>query len=442
MGGERVSFASVLDAVIDNRGRTCPTVETGVKLIATNCISNDSLYPKYEKVRYVSQETYNSWFRGHPMPGDLLFVTKGTPGRVCMTPDPVDFCIAQDMVAIRANRDRVDPCFLFALLRSPNTQRRILDLHVGTLIPHFKKGDFDKLVLDLPPRPVQEVVGRIHLDFLRKIDLNRRMNATLEGIARAMFQSWFVDFDPVRAKANGEPEDALCNRLGLTPDILAIFPDSFQDSELGEIPAGWEVKEVQEVVETVGGSTPSTKNPDYWEGGTCAWATPRDLSKLQSPVLLDTERCITESGVAKITSGVLPTGTVLMSSRAPVGYLAINEVPVSINQGFIAMRCPSSPGPQYVLRWCEQNMDMIKQHAGGSTFAEISKKSFRPLPFLLPSSEILKEFEREAKGLYSHMAASCKECAVLSKLRDALLPKLLSGELRVEQAEEVAEAVT
>jgi type I restriction enzyme S subunit len=118
----KYSFAELLSNIVDNRGKTCPVDEDGLPLIATNCVKNDTLYPVFEKVRYVNQETYKTWFRGHPEPGDIIFVCKGSPGNACWTPDPVNFCIAQDMVAIRANKKLVDPKFLFALLRSPTTQ--------------------------------------------------------------------------------------------------------------------------------------------------------------------------------------------------------------------------------------------------------------------------------------------------------------------------------
>src|SRR3990172_1255759 len=137
------SFGTLLKKVIDNRGKTCPVVDKGIPLIATNCISNNHLYPQFEKVRYVSSDVYQNWFRVHPEPGDMIFVLKGTPGRVAWVPNPVSFCIAQDMVAIRPDEKKLYPKYLFAVLRSKSIQQEIEGLHVGTLIPHFKKGDFD-----------------------------------------------------------------------------------------------------------------------------------------------------------------------------------------------------------------------------------------------------------------------------------------------------------
>lgn len=121
----KVPITELLSFIVDNRGKTVPTANDGWKLIATNCVTNNTLFPVYEKVRYLTQETYETWFRAHPMPGDILFVNKGTPGRVCMVPDPVDFCIAQDMIALRADDKKIYNKYLFAVLRSREIQQQI-----------------------------------------------------------------------------------------------------------------------------------------------------------------------------------------------------------------------------------------------------------------------------------------------------------------------------
>jgi type I restriction enzyme, S subunit len=398
METEEVPFSELLSEIIDNRGKTCPTAAVGIPLIATNCIRNELLYPTYDKVRFVSQEIYNTWFRGHPKPGDIIFVNKATPGRVCLVPDPVDFCIAQDMVAVRANPKKVFPKYLFAVLRSPSVQEKIEQMHVGTLIPHFKKGDFDKLRLPIPTREIQEFVGNCYFDLSAKIALNRRMNETLESMARALFQSWFVDV------------------------TQAGLPKDWRESTIGE------------EVRVLGGSTPSTSKPEFWEGGTIHWATPKDLSNLSSPVLLDTERRITEAGLQEISSNLLPVGTVLLSSRAPIGYLVIAEVPVAVNQGFIAMVCDKSLPNYYILLWTRENMEVIKGRANGTTFMEISKSNFRPLPVVVPPPSVLGVFKKQVEPLYRRIVSNLRESRTLAGLRDALLPKLLSGELRVPVA--------
>ncbi len=412
-GWDWLTLEAVLDFVVDNRGKTAPTADTGIPLIATNCVKNVGLYPVYEKVRYVPEEAYDSWFRSHPEPGDVLFVNKGTPGCACLVPDPVDFCIAQDMVALRPKPELMTGRYLHAAIRSPVAQHQIRNGSVGTTIPHFKKGDFNKLWLPVPPKDEADAIGDLLFALGSKIELNRKMNRTLEEMAQALFKSWFIDFDG---------------------------HDDLVDSEQGPVPRGWEVLPISEVVSIKGGSTPSTKKPEFWEGGTIHWTTPKDLSSLSTAVLLDTGRKITDAGLAKISSGLLPQGTLLLSSRAPVGYLAISEVPISVNQGYIAMPPGGRASSLWLLQWAKANMDRIKARAGGTTFAEISKRSFRPIPVVLPPADVLERFDAVAGPLHRRVVTNEMESSTLAELRDTLLPKLISGELRVPEAEDMAEA--
>jgi type I restriction enzyme S subunit len=261
------------------------------------------------------------------------------------------------------------------------------------------------------------------------------MSETLEAIAKALFKSWFVDFDPVRAKQGGrQPE-------GMYAETAALCPDGFEDSELGEVPRGWTVSQIGLEVDVVGGSTPSTKEPSFWDGH-IHWVTPKDLSALSNPILLDTERKITELGLAEIGSGLLPVGTVLMSSRAPIGYLAVSQIPVATNQGFISMKCTRQLSSWYVLHWAEHNMEAIKGRANGTTFLEVSKANFRTLPILVPDAGSLRAFETFAGGIYARVVANLEESRTLVALRDALLPRLLSGDLGTGNVAEAYREVT
>ena len=158
------------------------------------------------------------------------------------------------------------------------------------------------------------------------------------------------------------------------------------------------------------------------------------MSRLSHPVLLDTERHITDAGVACISSGLLPVGTVLLSSRAPVGYLALAAVPTAINQGFIAMVCDGPLPSSYVLNWTDHVMDAIKARASGTTFPEISKKNFRPMPVVVPLPTVVCAFASVVDPLFDLMTACMRENNRLAEMRDYLLPKLLSGQVRVEVA--------
>jgi type I restriction enzyme S subunit len=303
-------------------------------------------------------------------------------------------------------------------------------------MPKLTQGNMNRIPVIEPPLLEQKAIAHILGTLDDKIELNRRMNATLEAMARALFQNWFVDFDPVRAKLDGRKP------AGLDSATAALFPAHFQDSHLGHIPQGWTVEPVGEVVECVGGGTPSTAELKYWEGGAHHWTTPKDFSSLQAPILLDTDRKITDAGIAKISSGLLPAGTLLLSSRAPVGYLAIAAIPIAINQGFIALKCNKRASNFFMLNWCQTNMAEIESRATGTTFAEISKQNFRPILVELPPKELMAAFTEKVAPLYAQLTANLHQSRTLVTLRDTLLPKLLSGELSVAKATSELETVT
>lgn len=303
----------------------------------------------------------------------------------------------------------------------------------GSTMPKLTQGNMNRIPLLTPPVPEQRAVARILGSLDDKIELNHQMSGTLEAMARTLFKSWFVDFDPVRAKAENRD-------LGLPRALADLFPDSFEDSELGEIPRGWEVKVVGDLAEIVGGSTPTTKEPSYWQSGVHAWATPKDLAALSIPVLVETDRRITDAGLSQIGSGILPAGTVLLSSRAPIGYLAIAEIPVAINQGFIAMKPKPGISNLFLLFWAGVAHEEIVSRANGSTFLEISKANFRPIPVVTPSADVMDRFEQMARPLYQRIVQCARESRTLIALRDELLPKLISGELRVKDAERLVPA--
>ena len=299
---------------------------------------------------------------------------------------------------------------------------RIATMDVGSANPTLNRNHVHPIEIRWPPLFEQRAIAHILGTLDDKIELNRRMNETLEAMARALFKSWFIDFDPVRAKAEGRDPR-------LPKPLADLFPGSFIDSELGKIPKGWAVKPIGDLSDVAGGTTPSTRDPAFWDGGTHAWATPKDLSGLSVPVLLDTERRITDAGLSQIGSGLLPKGTVLLSSRAPIGYLAIVEIPVAINQGFIAMTPKRGASNIFLLLWARFADEEIISRANGSTFLEISKANFRLIPVVTPSAGTMRAFDEQVSPLYKRIVATEQDSLTLATMRNVLLPKLLSGEL-------------
>jgi len=329
------------------------------------------------------------------------------------------------MVLIRPSADLIQFRYLRYWLNSPVLGSHMHGFRDGSVAERLNLPTIRSLPVPIRPLPEQQAIASILGALDDKIELNRLTNGTLEAMARTLFQTWFVDFDPVRAKAEGRQP------AGMDAATAALFPDGFEDSPLGEIPLEWKVSCINDVVRVVGGGTPSTQNMSYWEGGQISWVTPKDLARLSVPALLATERRITPSGLQQISSGLLPVGTVLLSSRAPIGYLAIAEIPVAINQGFIAMICDKGLSNHYVLHWANANMDAIMARANGTTFQEISKASFRPMLVVVPPQPVLATFTEIVEDLHRQLVMNVKESQTLATIRDSLLPKLLSGELRV-----------
>jgi len=357
----------------------------------------------------------------------VIIGRKGTVGAVHYSRNP---CWPIDTTFYVVDPDPEVLRFKYYLLKSLDLEH----MNADSAVPGLNRDAAHALKISVPPLPEQRAIAHILGTLDDKIELNRRMSQTLEAMARALFKAWFVDFEPVRAKMEGRWERGQ-SLPGLPAHLYDLFPDRLVDSELGEIPEGWEVKPISELADVVGGSTPKTERAEYWEGGTHHWVTPKDLSALSMPVLLDTERKITDAGLAQISSGLLPKGTVLLSSRAPIGYLAIAEVPVAVNQGFIAMKPRRGTSNLFLLRWAQAFHEEIVRHANGSTFLEISKSSFRSIRTVAPTDAVMNAFDRMSQPLYRKVVAHERESRTLAALRDALLPKLIRGEIRVKDAE-------
>lgn len=344
-----------------------------------------------------------------------------------------DVAFNQDVKALRA-KNGISSTYLYYWLTAHETMLLSKVENTGIGAGKLDTPVLKALPVEVPSEKEQRAIAHILGTLDDKIELNRKQNETLEAMARALFKAWFVDFEPVRAKMEGRWQRGQ-SLPGLPAHLYDLFPDRLVESELGEIPEGWHHSTIGEEVAVCGGSTPSTKEAEFWESGQHHWATPKDLSALKFPVLLDTDRKITDAGLTKISSGLLPVGTVLLSSRAPIGYLAIAEVPTAINQGFIGMKCDGVLPNVFVLQWCRENIDVIVGNANGSTFQEISKSNFRPIPVVMPNEPVLASFAQSADSFYRQMVENERESRSLAQLRDTLLPKLISGELRVPDVE-------
>lgn len=427
------SFMSLLSNIVDNRGRTCPTAEAGLPLIATNCVKNSTLYPVFEKVRYVDRHTYETWFRGHPTPGDLIFVCKGSPGQVCLTPDPVNFCIAQDMVAVRPDPAKIYPPYLFAALRSDEIQSSISNMHVGTLIPHFKKGDFDKLAIPLIDDAAQRFLGDIYLAVTEKIELNRRMNATLEAMAQAIFRDWFVDFGPICRKLAGETDPvAILGNLILdhtrAAELAALFPNALEDDGL---PEGWRSEALDQIAEFL--------------NGLALQKFPARAGEPDLPVIKIAELRNGVSAKSNRASRDLPgkyvidDGDYIFSWSGSLLAKVWSEGEGALNQHLF--KVSSRQFPQWFYAgWVQHHLPEFQMIAASkaTTMGHIQRGHLSAAMTVCPDEPCLGAMDQIMAPIWQLMLHNDLENRTLAETRDYLLPRLMSGQVRVAQTKRMA----
>ena len=360
------------------------------------------------------------------MPKNTILITsRGTVG--ALTQLGKEMAFNQTCYALVPN-EYVDMDYLYYALK--NTRSQMATLTYGTIFQTITTKSFKEWYIPIPPLNKQRIISSILGTLDAKIDLNRKMNQVLEDIARTLFKSWFVDFDPVQAKMNGRWKSGE-SILGLPANFYDLFPNQLINSDLKHIPKGWTIKSIGDIARILGGTTPSTKIDAYWKRGIHCWVTPKDLSTLHSSVLLNTKRRITDAGLQQISSGLLPSGTVLLSSRAPIGYTAITEIPVAINQGFIAMLPNTGISSHFLHRWCEIFHNKIINYANGSTFLEINKSNFRKIPIVTPSTHIMSVYHKLVSILHRKIVINERSLSNLIAQRDVLMPHLISGKLRI-----------
>jgi type I restriction enzyme S subunit len=339
---------------------------------------------------YVDKKAYDFLNKSKLFGGEIIISNVGAyAGTVFFAPN-LDIPMTLGPNSIMMNFKNGNQ-FYYYWLKSPMGKFLLEGIISGSAQPKFNKTAFRQMQVPVPPLEEQKAIASILSSLDDKIDLLHRQNETLEKMAETLFRKWFVE-------------------------------DAKED---------WEVGKLDDILSTKGGSTPSTTNPKFWNGD-IHWTSPRDITTLDGIFLFDTERKITKEGLSKISSGLLPKGTLLMSSRAPVGVLAFSEVEISINQGYIAIIDDKDYSKEFIFLWLKINMDYVQSFANGSTFQEISKSAFKTIEIQLIPRNIRKEFDKLIMPLFDKIKANQIQLKSLTKMRDTLLPKLMSGEVRVK----------
>ncbi|MFN7931365.1 MAG: restriction endonuclease subunit S [Blastocatellia bacterium] len=419
-----------LSAIIDYRGKTPEKTSSGVPLITAKIVKNGRIEEPNE---FIAEEDYDAWMtRGLPEPGDVVITTEAPLGEVAQLGNE-KVALAQRIILLRGDKQRLDNTYLRYCLNAGYVQSQLHGRASGTTVTGIKQSELRRVEIALPPLEEQKRIAQTLRALDDKIELNRRMNATLEAMAQALFKSWFVDFDPVKAKAAGRAP------AGMEADTAALFPSEFVESELGLIPKGWEVGSILTQAKLLSGGTPKTERPDYWNGNV-KWASAKDVSQANQTFLIETERTITTKGLEESATQLIPAlGTVVVARGATTGRMVLFGKEMAMNQTCYAL--VSSIGTPLALH-CQlrRTIDVLVHAAHGSVFNTITTNTFSTSKTVLPSAETLQSFERIASPIFEKILTNTEECLSLATIRDALLPKLISGQLRIPEAEAMAEA--
>ncbi|EHA1205657.1 TPA: restriction endonuclease subunit S [Vibrio alginolyticus] len=329
---------------------------------------------------------------------------------------------------------QIDKLFLYFLMRTPSYRHEVLASSTGTSVKHTSPTKIMDYAVNLPPINIQKKIAGYLYDLELKINNNKAMNQTLEKLAQRIFKSWFIDFDPVKANKEGLPFD------GLSPEIQALFPSEFEDSELGMIPKGWEVTPLSKVVKLTGGGTPKRSEPSYWNGE-IPWFSMKDAPENGEVFVIDTEEKITELGLQKSSTKLLPRGTTIITARGTVGKLALVATDMCMNQSCYGVR-GTEVGDYFNYFNLKQAISTLKQNVHGAVFDTITTNTFDTYSFAFSGSEIANAYNELIAPLLEKSEINARQNITLTRLRDRLLPKLVSGQISVgEVAQELAEAV-
>lgn len=314
--------------------------------------------------------------------------------------------LAQRVACVRHN-ELAEQDYLYYNIFSKKFIDYVNSIHTGSAIPHISQKQIEDYKILLPDLETQHRIASILSSLDRKIELNNKINADLGEMAQAIFKNWFVDFEP--------------------------FKDGkFVDSELGMIPEGWKVGRLDEIADVVGGSTPSKAKPEYYTQNGIAWLTPKDLSNHPAVYSSRGEIDITEEGYNSTSTKLMPKGTVLFTSRAPIGYISIAQNDICTNQGFKSL-VPKKAGTCFLYCFLKYVTPEIENKSTGSTFKEASGSLMKSLQVIIPEQNVFEEFEAIVSPLFARIESLEKENSRLSLLRDTLLSRFMSGELEVPE---------
>jgi type I restriction enzyme S subunit len=386
-----------------------PKIQTaGIPFIKGKNISGGTV--DFSKCDFITLKDHEEACRRvKPQRGDILFSNIGSVGDTAVVNDDREFSI-KNVALFRPDQQKVDPAYFYYLVLSPEFRSKVMNVRSGSAQPFISLANLRSFEISyVEDGVVQRRIAGILSAYDELIENSQRRIKILESMARALYREWFVHF-----------------RFPGHESVPRV------PSPLGEIPQGWEVKSVANAFEILGGGTPSRKEDKYWEGGDIQWFSPSDLTGAGTMFMDDSSDHITRLGLAESSACLFPAMSVMLTSRATIGAIAINTRDACTNQGFITCR-PNDRVPLYYLfHWATENVPTFQRMASGATFKEISRGVFKTIDFLQPPTCLTERFEAVIVPMAGQVLALQRQIQNLRRTRDLLLPRLLSGQIDVE----------
>lgn len=425
-----VPLEDAIDKLIDYRGKTPKKIDKGIPLVTAKIVKKGEILPPTE---FIAPEDYDSWMtRGFPEVGDVVLTVEAPLGEVAQLKN-AHIALAQRIVTLRGKKEYLDNTYLKYALMSPFGQSELRSRESGSTVKGIKQSELKKILLPIPPFQEQLDMAKILHNIDEKIRNNTAMNATLEKIAQRIFKSWFVDFDPVKANAEGLPFD------GLSPEIQSLFPNEFEESELGMIPKGWEVNTASNSFKVYGGY--AFKSKDFTESGTPVVK----IKNISSNKTVDVEgsNCVESFDDKKLKKFVLSDGDILMAmTGATVGKGGIFA---NLNsKALLNQRVAKITGINDETCWfsylnviSDSFFDTVVKQAYGSAQPNISSNDIGNIKIVTPTEDVKTKFNKLMTPLFERWITNRNQEQLLSKIRDKLLPRLISGKITIQKAEEI-----
>lgn len=415
----RIAVEQVCDLIVDCVNKTAPVVPyaTPYRMIRTTNIRDGRI--SLESCRFVDEETYKKWTRRAKLEyGDVVLTREAPIGEVGFVDSPEGLFLGQRVMQYRANKQVLHPRFLHYVFQSPDLQHQFGSHEgSGSVVSHIRVGDCFKFKIPMPPLEVQQGIAELLGALDDRITLLRETNATLEASAQALFKSWFVDFDPVRAKAEGrQPE-------GMDATTAALFPDSFEESELGIVPKGWAVRSLDSIADYLNGLALQKFPPSE-----DAWLPVIKIAQLRKG---DTEGA-DRAGRNIKPEYIIQNGDVLFSWSGSLEVVIWCGGEGALNQHLFKVTSAEFPKWFYYL-WTRQHLSAFQQIAASkaTTMGHIQRKHLTEAKVVVPPGEAIQKLGVQIEPLLDRWLANAEQAQTLTRLRDTLLPRLISGQLRL-----------